>query len=173
MNYEQAVQKLGRKDRIKLATATTLQAGDYYYADPITGEHTICDQGVTSTDKNGNPSNLLCSIDIMYHDTPIITIHPDGCYTLRTGGWFSATTKKRLIEYSPVNWINGPMRRNMSWEYLNETRPCGMFGYGLEPQIGGPWTIGRSWGEDVTEIEFEEDMVVDSDGRAVDHLEVQ
>lgn len=33
---------------------------------------------------------------IVYHDTPIIHIFPDGRYLLNTGGWRTASTKERL-----------------------------------------------------------------------------
>ena len=57
------------------------------------------------------------SVEIVLHNTPVVTIREDGTYTLRTGGWNTVTTKDRINLYSPVkvyqrkfNWyvtING------------------------------------------------------------------
>lgn len=40
---------------------------------------------------------------IEFHGTRIITIHSDGTYTLNSGGHRTATTKKRLNEYSTAH----------------------------------------------------------------------
>jgi hypothetical protein len=39
-------------------------------------------------------------IAVTYHWTDVVTYHPDGRITLRTGGWYSYTTKARINEYS-------------------------------------------------------------------------
>ena len=39
---------------------------------------------------------------VKYHATPVVTIHKDCTYTLKTGGWRTATTKKRINDYSPA-----------------------------------------------------------------------
>jgi hypothetical protein len=39
---------------------------------------------------------------VRLHSTDVVTIHPDGTYTLRTGGWKTVTTKDRINRYSPV-----------------------------------------------------------------------
>jgi hypothetical protein len=36
------------------------------------------------------------------HGNPIITYHPGGGVTLRSGGWRSVTTKRRLNQFAPV-----------------------------------------------------------------------
>lgn len=41
-------------------------------------------------------------VQIVLHSTPVVTIHKDGTYTLRTGGWNTVTTKDRINQYSPV-----------------------------------------------------------------------
>ncbi len=42
------------------------------------------------------------SVGIMLHSTYVVKIHPDNSATLNTGGWYSATTKDRINQYSPV-----------------------------------------------------------------------
>jgi hypothetical protein len=39
------------------------------------------------------------------HATPVVTQHPDGTYTLNTGGWKTPTTKDRINLYAPVNVV--------------------------------------------------------------------
>ena len=39
---------------------------------------------------------------VCLHSTDVVTLHPDGSYTLRTGGWQTPTTKDRINEYSPA-----------------------------------------------------------------------
>ena len=39
---------------------------------------------------------------VRLHETDIVTIHPDGRYTLNTGGWYTVTTKDRINTYAPV-----------------------------------------------------------------------
>jgi hypothetical protein len=40
------------------------------------------------------------SVGIMLHSTYVVTIHADDTYTLRTGGWYTPTTKDRMNQYS-------------------------------------------------------------------------
>lgn len=35
-------------------------------------------------------------LHVRYHDTDVVMVHGDGRVTLRTGGWFTATTKVRM-----------------------------------------------------------------------------
>jgi hypothetical protein len=44
------------------------------------------------------------SFGIVFHNTEIVTIHPNGTYTLRNGGWNSPTTIERIRSYAPVTW---------------------------------------------------------------------
>jgi len=44
------------------------------------------------------------SFGIVFHNTEIVTIHTDGSYTLRNGGWNSPTTIERIRSYAPVTW---------------------------------------------------------------------
>jgi hypothetical protein len=39
---------------------------------------------------------------VRFHSTDVVTIHRDGTWTLRTGGWETVTTKARINDYSPA-----------------------------------------------------------------------
>ena len=36
------------------------------------------------------------TVAVRYHRTDVATLHPDGTVTLRTGGWRTVTTKRRI-----------------------------------------------------------------------------
>lgn len=38
---------------------------------------------------------------VRLHDTDVVTLHPDGSYTLNSGGWRTVTTKDRINRYAP------------------------------------------------------------------------
>lgn len=40
---------------------------------------------------------------VRYHATNVVTIHRDGNYTLRTNGYFTATTKARINDFSSAH----------------------------------------------------------------------
>ena len=40
----------------------------------------------------------------MLHGTTVVTIHTDGTYTLRSGGYRTPTTMDRIQRYSPMTW---------------------------------------------------------------------
>jgi hypothetical protein len=40
-------------------------------------------------------------VGIILHATEVVTIHADGTYTLRSGGWRTLTTKDRMNTYCP------------------------------------------------------------------------
>lgn len=40
-------------------------------------------------------------VGIILHRTEVVTIHADGTYTLRSGGWRTVTTKDRMNTYCP------------------------------------------------------------------------
>jgi hypothetical protein len=40
-------------------------------------------------------------VQIVLHNTPVVTYHPDGSFTLATGGWLTTTTKQRMNACSP------------------------------------------------------------------------
>ena len=39
---------------------------------------------------------------VKYHNTIVVEVTLEGIYTLRSGGWLTVTTKKRINEYSPI-----------------------------------------------------------------------
>lgn len=40
--------------------------------------------------------------EIWLHNTPVVTIHANGTYTLESNGWRTRTTKDRINSYSPA-----------------------------------------------------------------------
>lgn len=38
---------------------------------------------------------------VRLHQTDVVTMHPDGTYTLDSGGWKTTTTKDRINRYAP------------------------------------------------------------------------
>lgn len=66
------------------------------------------------------------SVGIVFHKTEVVTIHTDGTYTLRTGGWKTYTTRSRIEEYAPVR-ISGKCQTR-SWD-------------------SGEWTVRPTHGE--------------------------
>ena len=77
-------------------------------------------------------------IHLRYHDTNVITSHEDGTFTLRNGGYFTATTRKRIEEYAPVS-ITGRLARNMGAAHDSPFRPSIL---SREADPGGPWMVG-------------------------------
>ena len=47
----------------------------------------------TATSINTAPDGTVA---VRYHRTDVCTLHPDGTVTLRTGGWQTVTTKRRI-----------------------------------------------------------------------------
>jgi hypothetical protein len=45
-------------------------------------------------------------IQVRYRGTPVVTLHPDHTYTLRTGGLATRTVRNRIAEYSPVSLVH-------------------------------------------------------------------
>lgn len=46
---------------------------------------------------------------VRLHSTDVVTLHPDGTYTLSSGGWRTPTTKQRINDFSPARvsqWDN-------------------------------------------------------------------
>lgn len=39
---------------------------------------------------------------VRYHKTDVVTIHPDGTYTLSLGGWNTLTTRRKMTDWSPA-----------------------------------------------------------------------
>lgn len=44
------------------------------------------------------------SVGVRFHSTRIITFHPEGTFTVNTGGWRSVTTKQRLNALLPAGF---------------------------------------------------------------------
>jgi hypothetical protein len=44
------------------------------------------------------------AIGIFYHDTAVVTFHPDNSVTLTSGGWRTPTTKDRINTYMPSGY---------------------------------------------------------------------
>jgi hypothetical protein len=59
------------------------------------------------------------SYQIRYHSTSIVKIHPDGTYTLDTGGWNTTTTKERINGYSPARVFS----EHGTWAIWTKTDP--------------------------------------------------
>lgn len=53
-------------------------------------------------------------VGILLHSTEVVTIHADGTYTLRSGGWRTYTTRSRMDEYTPFR-IGGKCQTR-SWD---------------------------------------------------------
>jgi len=54
---------------------------------------------------------------IRYHQTYVVRIHANGFYTLKSGGWKTMTTKKRINEYSSANLY----QRDFEWYLADGT----------------------------------------------------
>lgn len=79
------------------------------------------------------------SVVIRLHATDIVTIHPDDTATLRTGGWYTYTTRARISEYAPVN-VHGKCD-TISWGH-------------------GEWSVTPKHGEWRIPVPFTEGMTV-------------
>jgi hypothetical protein len=55
---------------------------------------------------------------VQYHRTVIVGIKEDGSYFINNGGWFSATTKKRINEFlRKLGWDAGISQRSYQWYF--------------------------------------------------------
>jgi len=54
---------------------------------------------------------------LRYHATDVVTARNDGTVTLNSGGWRTATTKKRINAYLPAGW--SLFQSNFEW-FLRE-----------------------------------------------------
>lgn len=78
MNYQEASDKLGNKDKRRLRERNTYLLrednafGDIFY--------------------------------VRYHATNILAFLPDGSVKVNNGGWYTVTTKQRLNEYLPYGY---------------------------------------------------------------------
>jgi hypothetical protein len=56
------------------------------------------------------------------HRTDVVTKHPDGTFTLNTGGWETVTTKDRINNYSPARVF----QKNHAW-FVAGRKPDGSY----------------------------------------------
>lgn len=87
------------------------------------------------------PGPMLGDVSVRYHRTNIVTLHADGAYTLRSGGWETVTTKARINRYAPVRlyqekgeWRIADPLTGGYWPFLS-----GMVVSSLGLPIGSPW----------------------------------
>jgi hypothetical protein len=69
------------------------------------------------------------SYAVRYHYTDVVTIHPDGTFTLSTGGWETITTKQRINGYGPARVYSGDHGQWAVWTEEDprtppKLRPC-------------------------------------------------
>ena len=50
-----------------------------------------------------------------YHGTPVVAVHADGSFTLKTEGWQTATTKHRINQFAPFRGSDGLYQKNRQW----------------------------------------------------------
>ena len=79
MTYDEALRRLGRRVGVKI---DKVRGTEMRRASGERGDHG--------------------DVEVRYRGTPVVTLHPDHTYTLRTGGTYSKTTIRRIAEYSPV-----------------------------------------------------------------------
>lgn len=90
---------------------------------------------------------------VRYHETAVVTLHLDGTYTLRTGGWPTKTTRERIEYWAPV-LLAGTLRTRRTPDARAED-----------------WTIAPDPAQTPAysaPVEFEEGIRVDVYGRAAD-----
>lgn len=77
------------------------------------------------TRKLGNNTYLLPAgpdaYAVHFHATDVVTVHRDGTYTLRTGGWDTITTKARINDYSPAR-VYSERGVLAVWDRVNDPR---------------------------------------------------
>ena len=70
------------------------------------------------------------NIALSYWGTDVVTWHPDGGFTLRSGGWYTVTTKARINAFTPVS----VRQRQHEWFV---TTPDGVVPFRDGMRIGG------------------------------------
>lgn len=140
LTYEKALELLAGKVSRKIAHETWLEVDKVWWTDPETGQKSA----VPAYGRGFDPLPLP-SIAVRYHETNVITIHPDNTYTLNTGGWCTATTKRRMMDLCPaVRFI---------WGRIDTVR-----------HDSGPWTINFD------SQEFYDCITLNHEGRDVDYI---
>lgn len=70
-------------------------------------------QHALETARNGNRKvanntrleQFGADIQVVLHGTPVVTYHPDGSVTLKSGGWETVTTKQRINAFQNIVWL--------------------------------------------------------------------
>ena len=79
-------------------------------------------RGTKTSKKLGNNTyaikNSDGSIAVRLHTTDILTFNTDNTITVKTGGWHTVTTKARINEYLPANYI---YQKNYGWFWKDGT----------------------------------------------------
>jgi hypothetical protein len=78
--------------------------------------------------KIGTHATTISRIDgkmiVTYHNTPVVTVDPDGTVTLDSGGWRSATTKTRINQTaSQLDLRFRVYQRDFQWFVSVSTEP--------------------------------------------------
>ena len=70
---------------------------------------------------------------IRLHYTDVVTTHPDGSYTLDSGGWDTVTTKQRMNQYSNASvW-----QKDCTWYAQSTGYPAQKFYDGMKFDFNG------------------------------------
>lgn len=102
---------------------------------------------------------------VRLHGTDVVTIHPDGTYTIRTGGWWTMTTKQRIASYSPIRIFS------VRGDWRVRTSPSGTYYWNSPIEYVAPGDPGRKeylkaqreWNA-ANQVPFKEGMRVDGNG---------
>jgi hypothetical protein len=99
---------------------------------------------------------------VRLHNTDVVTIHPDGTYTLRTGGWETVTTKDRINRFSPARVYSergtwGVYSRGNGYYIRDGERLVGMW------EDGATWVVEHP----IRLATFRDGMTVDGTGRPI------
>lgn len=114
---------------------------------------------------------------VRLHSTDVVTVHPDGTYTLNAGGWYTVTTKERINSYGPARVSSAGANAaggSPVWCVWHKSDPV------TEPKVrkcrackgAGCWHCGdsgtRDYGSKANPVRFYDGIVVDSDGKVTD-----
>lgn len=69
------------------------------------------------------------SIDILYHNTYILSFHPNGDITVDIGRWFTVTTKQRLNQFLPAPYRVWSLKGQ--WMIYGYNGPSAVFANGM------------------------------------------
>lgn len=155
MSYQSLLTRLGTRESRRINTTTELVRWGVYGVNRETGAR-------EPMRGNGRPESSALepfdadSLAIVYHTTAVVVFHPDESVTLSTGGWYSRTTRARILDAVDGISISGPLRRSMG--------DFGRPGLYSTPCEGGPWSLHCAGGA----VEFTEGITLDADRRPVD-----